>query len=631
MKNDSKTPQKPENQIIINLLQECDNKLENTFGKGIDFSTSIWIKTVMDHIQADLSAKAEQNERIKTFMDKSAGLPFSKSTFERYFSKRKKTGQLPHKPNLDMLNTLAIYSGYDFYEDYVRQHYATKSETKVTNPKVVSSSPKSARSSWWMALLGGTLVLGSIFKFFESLLTNPFLLIGLVLFMVLGIHRLILRLGLIPPLSAQQGHETLLRILQYGFWIAIVTVILGIGLQALRIVRNAPDQQKAKNLAINEIISNSYTLDERLVSIQFGIDGLKNDAFEGRMEDNRKNNTPDFAEELGNSYKAMMHETMISSIKESMLDRKLMTRAGHSFIDNFAKGQEAQSTFLYEYLNRIAAVEQATEVLFKNLEFKPSSQSETQYRKIVETYTHSLTQKSIGAHLAGIRVINELKAQKGTHWIDDKLQGLTLLVPQKLIPEGQILELEKEFLKESIISVRNKSKLLDEKTRERDSLMSELEAIYNNLINEDSTDNELQVFVKFANLRALGNQAAALNKLEEFRRRFASDYPPYHQWVDKAIQFTKKFWEIKVEGGVYVSSIGPKSELIKMDIKAGDILIKIEEDFIKDIEQLQSSLEKRKDQSTKTITYLRFDASNNYEFKTAQVKELVTDNNFFSI
>lgn len=65
-------------------------------------------------------------------------------------------------------------------------------------------------------------------------LKNPLVLVGFVLFLFFGIHQQLIESGIIPPLDQQAGSAVVLAILEYGFWIALAVIVLGIGLQYVK-------------------------------------------------------------------------------------------------------------------------------------------------------------------------------------------------------------------------------------------------------------------------------------------------------------------------------------------------------------------------------------------------------------
>jgi hypothetical protein len=66
-----------------------------------------------------------------------------------------------------------------------------------------------------------------------NILIHPLSLVGEVLLLVFGVHRLLVKSHILPPVDAIQGSEIVKRILHYGFVIAIITIIGGFGLAAL--------------------------------------------------------------------------------------------------------------------------------------------------------------------------------------------------------------------------------------------------------------------------------------------------------------------------------------------------------------------------------------------------------------
>jgi tetratricopeptide (TPR) repeat protein len=62
-------------------------------------------------------------------------------------------------------------------------------------------------------------------------LIHPLVLVGFVIMMLFGIHRQLLKTGIIPPLDQQQGTGIVKLLLSYGFWLGLLITVLGFGLQ----------------------------------------------------------------------------------------------------------------------------------------------------------------------------------------------------------------------------------------------------------------------------------------------------------------------------------------------------------------------------------------------------------------
>ena len=62
-----------------------------------------------------------------------------------------------------------------------------------------------------------------------SHLANPLVLIGLALLLVFGVHRALLRSRILPPVDRRTSGVIVQSLLRYGFWIAVLLIVLGIG------------------------------------------------------------------------------------------------------------------------------------------------------------------------------------------------------------------------------------------------------------------------------------------------------------------------------------------------------------------------------------------------------------------
>jgi hypothetical protein len=73
-------------------------------------------------------------------------------------------------------------------------------------------------------------------------LVNPLVLVGFCLFLFLGMHRALLKAGLLVPLSQRQSSTVVSRILRHGFLVAILIVVFGFAYAGLRAYRDARAQ-----------------------------------------------------------------------------------------------------------------------------------------------------------------------------------------------------------------------------------------------------------------------------------------------------------------------------------------------------------------------------------------------------
>lgn len=61
-------------------------------------------------------------------------------------------------------------------------------------------------------------------------LARPLVLVGFVMTLLFGLHKLIVQSGLLSQVAAEESSEIIKLILQYGFWLGLVVMVLGFGL-----------------------------------------------------------------------------------------------------------------------------------------------------------------------------------------------------------------------------------------------------------------------------------------------------------------------------------------------------------------------------------------------------------------
>lgn len=62
-------------------------------------------------------------------------------------------------------------------------------------------------------------------------LTHPLVLVGFTLMLVFGIHKQLLKAGILPKLNPKEGSKIVQLLLKYGFWLGVIVLVLGLGLQ----------------------------------------------------------------------------------------------------------------------------------------------------------------------------------------------------------------------------------------------------------------------------------------------------------------------------------------------------------------------------------------------------------------
>jgi tetratricopeptide (TPR) repeat protein len=96
------------------------------------------------------------------------------------------------------------------------------------------------------------------FADYARYLQHPLVLIGFLLLLFFGVHRALLRSGILPPLTAQSGSKVVHALLRYGFIIALAIIVLGFALEFFKAKHAALTPEHLKVLAtLNEAYDRS--------------------------------------------------------------------------------------------------------------------------------------------------------------------------------------------------------------------------------------------------------------------------------------------------------------------------------------------------------------------------------------
>jgi hypothetical protein len=90
-------------------------------------------------------------------------------------------------------------------------------------------------------------------------LVNPFVLIGLCLFLVYGLYEALLKAKVLKPVKPEDSSGIIRILLRYSFWLALITVVLGFFYAALQssrqanLVQEPAGEQSAKKSTTHEV------------------------------------------------------------------------------------------------------------------------------------------------------------------------------------------------------------------------------------------------------------------------------------------------------------------------------------------------------------------------------------------
>lgn len=75
-------------------------------------------------------------------------------------------------------------------------------------------------------------------------LKHPLVLIGFVLMLIFSTYNKLIDKGIIPTLTTQDGSIIVQLILSYGFWLGVLIMLLGFGLQFYRVYSDKEVKKK---------------------------------------------------------------------------------------------------------------------------------------------------------------------------------------------------------------------------------------------------------------------------------------------------------------------------------------------------------------------------------------------------
>lgn len=81
-------------------------------------------------------------------------------------------------------------------------------------------------------------------------LTNPLVLVGFVLLLFFGVHRSLIKSGVLPPISKTASAKIVRLLLHYGFVIALLLILLGFGFATWKAVTGVKPASNEQNIGV---------------------------------------------------------------------------------------------------------------------------------------------------------------------------------------------------------------------------------------------------------------------------------------------------------------------------------------------------------------------------------------------
>lgn len=467
------------------------------------------------------------------------------------------------------------------------------------------------------------------YEFFVKIipyLDNPFSLIGFVLFLFFGIHKILISSGIIPTLSKREGSKAIQVLLRYGFIIAIITILAGffyVGLQNVFDVKRLEKKiNKAKQLVGSEVLANISNIDNRLEYVK---EALEPDDFAKELKEVREKVAPSIKKQFATGYNQLIAEQQITSLRQAMNSSPLRMEFGQSLIQDL-KESGTDPVKVNKFYDQLAEVQRVTESLFDTLSYVASAsiqddkkQSDYNNRRIDLAF-NILKNRSVIAYVQGLQILKDLK--DNYKYIPDnainKLKSLKNLGPRQLINDAQANTLLDRLVDQSEKLGLEKAALLEEDKQLRNAKLERYKEI-NELLKIKPTDSWSEVVGKAISLRQLGRITEAVTALSRYGEMFSKTDPTASHYSAVAQKFTIQLEMLSLEGGVYIYHLDKESKPRQAGLKVGDILISYGKQRISNMNDLVSALKNLPKSDSIEITYLRMDKNGRFYKKVTTI------------
>lgn len=609
-----------DNQNIKKLTRALEKAIEKEMGQPYE---KLSVKARKRFLEKNMENRLEELRKEGGAKGKQAQYlsPYSYNTLQRLLGYSNEE----HQPSEDTLKITALYLGFESFEDFIRKNTTQPKEVPQEAMEVAHSSKQAYKKIPFKTIMGAVIL--SMFGLFSlknimNILSNPIFLAGLVLLLFFGVHRLVVRSGLLQPLSKEDSSKALYLILQYGFYIALATIVLGLLLQGFRYTQGNQRADKAKRLVIKEILNNSQTLDTRLADIQFALGSLVHDDFNDTFKNTNQQLFPKEGSLLNQGYDKLILNERYNTVKQAVMSHPLKKEFGASLVDNIINSEPQVETWLFNYSNQLDQIEWSTKTLLNSINAVQPGAAFENHLALLNTNFQSLYQHTLIAHIYGLKVINEFDIET-TEAINNQLQSLQLLKPQKLKPNKELdllLLQPTQNLSEIIASKQDIVRKMEEL---RDSELDSLVEIVETLVVEDESDDMATVAGKAMSLRQFGRIEESITKFEELRRRFAPKEPQLNHYVDLAQQLSRQAKDLKIDRGFYIMSLEEDSPLKKAGFQMGDIIVEVNNNLAYNIYDYETGFTGVNTSENVDIVYLHLEASRVFSIKDARVTNML--------
>ena len=430
-----------------------------------------------------------------------------------------------------------------------------------------------------------------------------------------GISRSTLQRFWKPQPIRQESFKAICKAVNFDDWASIVDEPM-----ISELLKNNIDQRlkQAKRILIVEILSNITHLDARLGFVD---SALAKDTVKKKLESIRSKATlaRNQVDNLG--YHHLIVQQSIPALRQALNSRPLKTEAGISMIEVLATSKtdpQPVKTF-YEHLTDVQDVsESLMGVLSEAASMNLTDQQKVEHHQNrMDLEVHKLHNRSLIAHLSGLIALNHLGGRQLS--LDyPPLKHLQYLEPKAIVDQPELEERLTDCLYEAQALFIRRAEMIDDGEQWVAGALQAYEKI-NEMLKINPTDTWGQVVDKAISLRQLGRPMEAVAAFIKYSEMFSDTDPTARQYAKIAQQMTLQSQDLGIEGGIYIYELVEDGRAQQAAIPEGAIVIDYGGHFIKDMEDLVTTLKHIPHGEPTRITYLEMDNSFTFQRHTRKI------------
>jgi hypothetical protein len=360
----------------------------------------------------------------------------------------------------------------------------------------------------------------------------------------------------------------------------------------------------ARALAIAEILGNLRQLNSRLGLTAHALQLSDDNAFSFRFDSILKKVAPKFLPDHRSNYHKLLLRSDLSGLQHA-LNAYPMQSFGVALSQAFVDGNiKEDAEWAKKYMDQLAEYQWA-ERNFLGI-WESLAVSDDTCMAQVERLTANWITIQNNAALYNLYALRLLKILDITPEKAEELKFLNNLLLRKPLNQS---EYEQNLLKnteELTLNVLRKTQIEKRLKKCRDRRIDDLGKIIEKLIPKPEEKPDT-IVKKAIILRKLGHKDLAVKAFVLYGEKVSTTDSMANDYVKTALKLTEYFEDPDIEGGAYVASMMPGSNILQSEIQKGDIIFAIQDYTVPNVDGLTEALAKIPIHTPFNVDVLRFD------------------------